>query len=406
MKYKSVFDYSLKGKTIFFRADLNSSVVEGRVVISSRLREHSKAIYALSEEGAKIVVMSHQGRSKEPDQFIPLKRHADFIRKFVDKEVKFVKWDEDYVSAIKNMQNGEIIVLDNTRFQKDEEVEKTPEEHANDDFIKKLGPLGDIFLQDALSVSHRPHATVVGFKKYMPCVAGPTLERELKALDKLSKETKAGKLVVLGGSKLSDSISLLKGMLESGMCNEACIGGLFGELFLKAQGINFGAKEKFFADKGFDKLLPQAKEILEKHGNKLVLPVDVAVEENGKRQEIMVKSLPSNSISKDIGRETTEIFKKKIRSSKVVVFNGPMGVYEDKKFTIGTKKILEAIAFHRCFSILGGGDTERAITMFGLMPQDFSHVSLAGKALLQFLSNEPLPGLEILEKKNNNGGKN
>ena len=404
--YKSVFDYKLKGKTVFLRADLNSSVVEGRVVISSRLREHSKSIYALSEEGAKVVVLSHQGRPGE-DEFIELKRHADFVKKFTGKPVKFVKWDSDFVSAIKAMKDGEIVVLDNARFQKEEQDDKTPEEHAQDPFIKKLGPLGQLFVQDSLSVCHRPHATVVGFKKYMSCVAGPVLYKEMEALSKLDRSKKGKRLAVLGGSKLSDSVGILKGMLDSGMSDEACIGGLFGELFLKAQGKNFGAKEKFFSEKGFERMLPSAKELLKKHGDKIILPVDLGVEvpagkgngNSSKRREIKISELPSEYSPMDIGRETTEIFKKRIRASDVVVFNGPMGVYEKTKFSIGTKKILEAIAFHRCFSIIGGGDTERALTSFGLVPQDFSHVSLAGKALLQYLSAEPLPGLEILEKK-------
>ncbi len=405
MRYKTIFDEKLKGKTVFLRADLNSSVVEGRIIISSRLREHSKTIYALSEEGAKVVVLSHQGRPGE-DEFIKLKRHADFIKKFTGKSVKFVKWDADYVSEIRSMNEGSIIVLDNTRFQKEEQEDKTPQEHAQDHFIKKLGPLGQLFVQDSLSVCHRSHATVVGFKQYMSCVAGPVLAREMEALAKLDGAKKGKRLAVLGGSKLSDSVGILKGMLASGMCDSACIGGLFGELFLNAEGINFGAKEKFFAEKNFEKMLPAAKELLKKHGEKIILPVDLAVEvTNGsskpgsaKRKEIKISELPSEFSTMDIGRETTELFKKKIRESDVVVFNGPMGVYEKTKFSIGTKKILEAIAFHRCFSIIGGGDTERALTAFGLVPQDFSHVSLAGKALLQYLSADPLPGIEILEK--------
>lgn len=399
MKYKSVFDCKLDGKTVFLRTDLNSSVVEGRVVISSRLREHSKSIYALSEEGAKVVVLSHQGRPGE-DEFIELKRHSDFIKKFTGKHVKFLKWDSDIAKEIKSLKNGEIAVLDNTRFQKEEQLDKSPAEHAKDPFIKSLGPLGDLFVQDALSVCHRPHATVVGFKNYMPCVVGPVLQKELDALSKLDDTKNGSKLVVLGGSKLSDSVEILNGMLDRKMCDFACIGGLFGELFLKAQGINFGAKEKFFKEKELEKLLPAAKEILKKHPGKLILPLDIAVDAgNGsKRKELKVSEFPSENNTMDIGRETTELFKKKIRSSTVVVFNGPMGVYEKPKFAIGTKKILEAIAFHRCFSIIGGGDTERALTSFGLVPQDFSHVSLAGKALLQYLSTKPLPGLEILEK--------
>ncbi|VVB99820.1 Phosphoglycerate kinase [uncultured archaeon] len=416
LAYKSMFDCKLKDKTVFLRVDINSSVVEGRVVISSRIREHAKTIYALSEEGAKVVVLSHQGRPGE-EEFIGLKRHADHIKKFIGRPVRFVKWDEDYVSIIKAMKDGEVVLMDNTRFQKEEQEDKTPEEHAKDDFIMKLAPLGQLFVQDALSVCHRPHATVVGFRPSMECVAGPVLKKELDALEKLEKIPK-GKLVVLGGAKLSDSVSILRGMLDSGMCNKACIGGLFGELFLKAKGVDFGAKEKLFAEKKFDKMLPDAKRILEKYPSRIILPVDLAVavqngngDSNGaakfnaacppkaKRKEIKVQELPCQFITMDIGTETTEIFKKEIRASEVVVFNGPMGVYEQPKFSIGTKKILEAIAFHRCFSIIGGGDTERALTSFGLVPQDFGHVSLAGKALLQYLSAEPLPGLKILEKK-------
>src|SRR3989344_794623 len=197
MHYKSAFDFPLKGKTVFVRADLNSSVVEGRVVISSRLREHSKTAYALSEEGARVVMLSHQGRPGE-EEFIELKRHADHIRKFIGKPLKFVRWNEDYVSAIKSMKDGDVILLDNTRFQKEEQEDKTAEEHSKDPFIKNLGPLGQLFVQDSLSVCHRPHASVVGFKPYMPCVAGPVLYRELEALAKLGGKTRNGKLVVLG----------------------------------------------------------------------------------------------------------------------------------------------------------------------------------------------------------------
>ncbi|MCR4368671.1 MAG: phosphoglycerate kinase [archaeon] len=398
MKYKSAFDFDLKGKTVFLRADLNSSVVEGRVVISSRLREHSKTIYALSEEGAKVVVLSHQGRPGE-EEFIGLKRHADHIRKFIDKPLKFVKWEDDYVSEIKAMKDGEVIVLDNARFQKEEQEKKTPEEHAEDGFIKKLGVLGDLFVQDALSVCHRGHATVVGFKKYMPCAVGPVLEKEIDALEKLEEQGNGSKLLVLGGAKLSDSVKLLSGMLENGMTNKVCVGGLFGELFLKAKGVDFGAKEEFFAKNEFADLVPEAKKLLEKYGDKIILPSDLGLEKNGKRAEEQVKNLPSKNTPMDIGIQTTEEFKRIVRESSLVVFNGPMGVYEKPQFAIGTKKVLEAIAFHRCFSIIGGGDTERALTSFGLLPQDFSHVSLAGKALLQYLSGIPLPGLEVLEKR-------
>ncbi|MDO8634412.1 MAG: phosphoglycerate kinase, partial [archaeon] len=239
--------------------------------------------------------------------------------------------------------------------------------------------------------------TVTGFVK-LPRFAGPVLERELVALEKLDNKNEP-KLLILGGAKPEDSISILGSMLEKGYCNEVCLGGLFGEMFLAAKGTKFGKKDKFLQEKGYAKVEGEIKKILSKHRDKIILPVDLAASNDGNdRKEIRVNELPTDMDIMDIGRETTEMFKKKIRSSKIVVYNGPMGVYENPIFSIGTKKILETIAFGRTFSILGGGDTERAIFALGLLPQDFSHLSLAGKALLEYLAGEKLPGLEILKQ--------
>lgn len=381
---------------MLLRTDLNSNVVEGRVVVSSRLREHAKTIYSLSEEGAKVVIMSHQGRKGDPD-YISLKRHADFIKKFVDKPVNFVTWEEDFIGAIRQMKEGDICMLENTRFLEIETQEKlTPQEFSQQHPIKELSSVADCFVQNALSVAHRNHATVTGFVK-LPRFAGPVLERELVALEKLNNKNEP-KLLILGGAKPEDSISILESMLENGYCNEVCLGGLFGEMFLRAQGIKFGKKDKMLDEKGYAKIETEIKKILSKHKNKITLPVDLAASNGGNhRAEIRVSELPIDMDIMDIGRETTEIFKRKIRNSKIIVYNGPMGVYEKPSFSIGTKKILETIAFGRSFSILGGGDTERAIFALGLLPQDFSHLSLAGKALLEYLAGEKLPGLEILK---------
>ena len=394
--YPYVDQVDVRGKTILIRVDINSSVVEGRVIVSSRLREHSNSVQALAQRGAKVVVLSHQGREGDED-FISLQRHANLIRKLIQREVSFASWDEDYASVIRKLKDGDILVLDNTRFQKEESVDKTPEEHSKAKFVQELAGLADCFVQDALSICHRSHATVVGFCPLLPSYIGPALKKELDALQRLT-DIHDKKLCVLGGAKPGDSIKLLKKMLEEGKAGEACIGGLFGELFLKAQGIAFGAKDKFFEEKGFLALLPQIKGVLNKFGDKLVLPVDLAVEKDGKRAELKVSDLPTECMTYDIGRETTELFKSKIKQASLAVFNGPLGMYEHLEFTIGTKKVLEALAFNKhCFSILGGGDTERALQVLGLLHEDFSHVSLAGKALLQYLSGDQLPGLEALK---------
>jgi len=397
LDYRPIFDVPLKGKTILLRTDLNSNVVEGRVVVSSRIREHAKTVYSLAEEGARIVVLSHQGRKGDPD-FISLKRHADFIKKFVDKSVKFVTWEQDFVNAIKRMKDGDIIVLENTRFLDIETNEKlSPQEFSKQFPIKELSQVADYFVQNALSICHRNQATVVGFTS-LPSFAGPVLERELIALSKLNNKNEP-KLLILGGAKPSDSLHVLDSMIEQNFCNEVCLGGLFGEMFLRASGKPLGKKDKFLDSKGYLEFESEIKKILSKHKSKIILPVDLAAANgSNKRKEIAVKDLPTDLDIMDIGRETTELFKKKIRESKIVVFNGPLGVYEKPSFSIGTKKILETIAFGRTFSILGGGDTERAVFSLGLLPQDFSHLSLSGKALLEYLAGEKLPGLEILKQ--------
>ncbi len=395
LEFKSIFDVPLKGKTVLLRVDINSSVVEGRVVVSSRLREHAKTIYSLSEEGAKVVVLSHQGRKGEAD-FISLKRHADFLKKFLDKEVRFAAWEEDFVSEIESMKDGDVLVLENTRFLGIETMEeKSPKEFEKETPIKELLEVGDYFVQNALSVCHRNHATVVGFSS-LPSFVGPVLEKELIALKKLDiKEDK--KLLILGGGKPLDSIMVLYSMLEKKFCDTVCLGGLFGEMFLRANGTRLGKKEAYLDKKGYLEMEPKIKEILKKFGDRIMLPIDLGAKEDDGRKEIRVLDLPTEMDLLDIGVETTELFKKKIRESKTVVFNGPLGVYEEKSFSLGTKKILETIAFGRCFSIVGGGDTEKAIFAIGLLPQDFSHLSLAGKALLEYLAGEKLPGLEALK---------
>jgi phosphoglycerate kinase len=395
-KIKSLYSIKIKGKTVFLRCDLNSSIIAERVALSSRIREHAKTIYFLSEEETKTVILSHQGRKGRND-FVDLHRHAKLIKKLIDKPVKFIKWNEDYIKAINEMNNGEIILLDNTRFLKEEEQETTPQNHSQNGFIKKLAKINNsIFVQDSLSVCHRSHASVIGLACCMPAFVGPVLQRDLDALEKIN-EIKDSKTMILGGAKIKDSIKIIDKCLTKKYTDKILLGGLLGEVFLKAKGIKFGAKDKFLEEKKFTEFVPSAKKLLEKFNEKIILPIDLGAE-NGKRTEIKVKNLPTELMIYDIGWETIEKYKKIIKKSKLTVFNGPMGMFERNGFALGTKKILESIAFSRTYSIVGGGDTEKAIMNFGLMPQDFNQLSLAGKALLSYLAGETLPGLEILKK--------
>ncbi|MDD5148484.1 MAG: phosphoglycerate kinase [Candidatus ainarchaeum sp.] len=396
MAYKFISPQAVKGKTLAVRLDLNSPVEKGKIVVSARLREHAKTVAGLSKKGARLALLSHQGRKGDGD-FIPLEQHAKALAGISGKKISFCGWQEDFVSAIKNLKDGEAVLLDNTRFQEDEAVEKSPEEHAKSPWIQKIASVSDFFVEDALSVSHRPHASVVGFAPLLPCFAGPQLEKELDALEKFGSAEPKKRLFILGGAKIGDSLKMIGFLLQNNRAEKILLGGLLGELFLKAGGLSLGERDAFFSEKGLDKLVPEAAEAMQKFPGKIFPPLDVALDEKGKRREIPAVKLPSESMIMDIGKKTISSMKKHIEDADFFVFNGPLGVFEKKQFAEGTKEIFSEFKKTKKTGILGGGDTETAIQALGFSMHDFYHVSLAGKALLECLSGETLPGLEILK---------
>ena len=395
MPINFISQQDVKGKTLLLRCDLNSNVINGKIAVSARLREHAQTIKQLAVAGAKLVVLAHQGRKGDAD-FISLQQHSAALEKLVGKKIKFFGWNSNYVAEIGLLKESEIVLMENTRFLDAESEEKSPEEHAQTDFVKKLASVSDYFVQDALSVCHRSQASVVGFSTLLPCFAGQVLEKELLALQKIA-EVKEKRLLVLGGAKPKESIEVLESMLGQGKIDEALLGGLLAELFWCCQGIKFGAKEKFFEEKKLLGLLPNCSKIFEAFSEKILLPIDFALDCNGKKKNLLVEQLPSEYSTADIGEKTILAFCKKVSGASVIIFNGPMGVYEKKYFAIGTKKVLQAISKSKAFSILGGGDTETALGQLGFKQEQFSHVSLAGKALLEFLAGKELPGLAALE---------
>ncbi len=377
------------------RLGLDSSFENGKVVVSERLRAHAKTVALLCKKGARLALLAHQGQKGNED-FFSLEQHAKELAKLSKTKVFFCPWQSDFVAAIKNLKNGQALLLDNTRFHDDEAIEKTPEEHSKSPWIKAIALVSDFFVEDALNVCHRGHASVLGFGPLLPSFAGPALEKEMKALEKFETRKK-NKLFILGGAKIEDSVKMIGFLLENKKADAICIGGLLGELFLKAKGISLGAKDDFFSEKGFDNLVPKARKILNVFSSKIFLPLDVAVEENGKRKELAIGQLPNPNPISDIGPKTIDAMKMQIAKADFFVFNGPLGVFEKKGFEFGTKKIFAAFKKSKKPGILGGGDTEMALQKLGFSIKDFYHVSLAGKALLEYFSGKQLPGLEILK---------
>lgn len=396
-EYKFLKKEVVGGKTIVVRVDLNSNVEEGELFESARFRRHAEALKGLALKGAKVVVLAHQGR-KGGEGCISLQQHAELLSALVEKEVKLLKWDSDYAAVIAAMQQGDIVLMENVRFHDNEEQDFSAEDAGKIEWVRKIASVSQLFVQDALSVCHRAQPSVIGFTALLPSFVGPVLETELNALKHFDSGEKPC-VFVLGGAKLKESISMIKELFGKQKADRVCAGGLLGELFLKAKGVALGEKDAFFAEKGFNELVEPAKEVLSFYGDKILLPVDVAImDDSDEREEVSVSELPKDNTICDIGPETVAEFKDAIKDAKLIVANGPMGIFEKIDFEVGTKRVFSAISRSRAFSIIGGGDTETALEQMDFSEKDFSHVSLAGKALLQYLSGKEMPGLLALKK--------
>ncbi|MEM5834611.1 MAG: phosphoglycerate kinase [Candidatus Aenigmatarchaeota archaeon] len=403
MEFLTLDEAKVANKTVLLRVDINVpyDLEKKQIEDSERIREHAKTIRELSDKKAKVVILAHQGRKGDPD-FIHLNQHAKLLSKYVGKEVQFVDdiIGEKAVKRIKSLKPGEVLLLDNVRFLDEETEEKSPKEHAKSNLVKKLSRLADIFVNDAFSASHRSHASIVGFTEVLPSYAGRVMEKELKseerALDPLGTN-----VFVLGGAKPDDCLNIIDYMFKNkpGSIEKVLTCGTVGEIFLAAKGYDLGKETKeFFAKKGFDKLIEQAKGLLQNYELEIELPVDVAFEENGTRKEIRVENLPVEKLLQDIGSETAKKYSEIIKKARTVVVKGPAGVYEKQGFEVGTKLILEAIANSKAFSLIGGGDTLVAIEKLGIDKNKFSYISLGGGALITSLSGKGMPGVEALIK--------
>jgi len=376
---KTLNDFNFKGKRVLLRADLNSNVVDGKVLMSERIRRSVRSVKELKRKGARVVVIAHQGQPGKSG-FLSLKKHAKLLRKFV--KVRFVDEvvGERALKEIGKLKNGEVLLLENVRFEKDEfNVGKGKKNE-----LYKLVDLFDIYVNDAFSVCHREHFSIVGFPKYLKSCAGRLLEEEIKVLKKINiKEC----LHVLGGAKPRDYLVLLKG-------NKVLACGLFGQSCLVARGKDLGAQNKY---------LRKEADVDEKFLRKLKLklknvetPVDFAVRVKGSRRELKLDEFPSKFEIFDIGSETIEKYVEEIKKAKFIYMKGPVGYFSYRSFDKGTNALLRAVAESRAFSLIGGGHLSDAVFESGINRKKFGHVSLSGGALLKYIGGGRLVGLERL----------
>ncbi|MFV9875182.1 MAG: phosphoglycerate kinase [Rickettsiales endosymbiont of Dermacentor nuttalli] len=385
----------VSNKTVIVRVDLNVPMLNGQVVDDNRLRKILPTIEYLLSRHAKIILLSHFGRPKGnvvPEMSLKflLKPLSEMLNR---KKIHFVEnyIEEDQGQFIRNMQNAEIILMENLRFY--------PGETANDDkFVKKLAKLGQIYINDSFSCSHRAHASIVGLAQALPSAAGLLLQEEIKNLQSFWKNICNPIMAIVGGAKISTKLELLYHLLEK--VNVLVIGGAMANSFLKAQDINIG--KSLYEEN----LLEEAQNIIVKArelGCELILPIDVVVANNihsGDTSKVVdILNVDDNSVIADLGPKTTNMIKEQINYAKSLVWNGPLGAFEYPPFEQATvlvaRKVIESTATGSLLSLAGGGDILAALKSGGLA-EGFSYISTGGGAFLEWLQGDNLPGIEVL----------
>ncbi|MAF36796.1 phosphoglycerate kinase [archaeon] len=396
---KTIDDYTLTGKKILVRIDLNTTLIKGKPTVSERFIAHAHTIEKLVKANAAVVLIAHQGRPKQRD-CISLKNHFKLLRnclgptnrskfKFIDDTI-----GAKAIDAICHVRPREMILLENVRFVNDETKYKQGQKNK---LVETLAPLFDYYVNDSFSNSHREHASMVGFAKQLTSIAGPVLLCEYNVLCRvLSKEMPRPYYMVLGGAKLDETISLAEEVLENECVDKILTAGLFGELCMIAKGAPIKLKNLLYKGKSPLTYLPRVKRLLKQHRSKIVTPVDAAFKKSEKRIEIRINALPANGRFLDIGMRTIALYTKLLNHATTVFFKGPLGVTEQPCFQKGTRNIYKVIA-QRPKSIGGGGDTLSAISRLRIRSSRFSYLSLAGGAMEEFLVGKKLPGIQALQ---------
>ena len=391
MDKKTVRDVDVRRKRVLMRVDFNVPLKDGAVTDDRRIRAALPTIQYLLDQGAAVVLMSHLGRPKgEPKPEFRLDPVADRLSELLERPV--TKLDdcvgEDVENAVKAMQPGDVILLENTRF-------KSGETKNDPALAEGLARLGDLYVNDAFGTAHRAHASTAGVAQHLPAVGGFLMEKELNYLGRALADPERPFLAVLGGAKISDKIGVIQSLLAQ--VDSLLIGGGMANTFFKAQGFNVG--DSLVEDEAVD----TARELLESAGDRLVLPVDCVIadrfEPDAESKVVPVDQVPDGWRILDIGPASVAHFSNRLAAARTVVWNGPMGVFEFPKFAEGTLAIARALAgLEDATTIIGGGDSAAAVEDSGLADK-MSHISTGGGASLEFLEGKELPGVAALMDK-------
>ena len=398
MQIGTIRELGCSGKTVLLRLDLNSPIdpTSNLILDDKRFREHLPTIRALSD--SRVVIVTHQSRPGKKD-FTTLEAHAEKLEQLLGKPVKYVDsiFGRHAREAVHAMKPGEVLMLENVRFNAEENLTLKPEEAKKTHLVKKLSSMADFFVNDAFGTAHRSQPTVVGLPLAMRSAAGLLMEKEVSTLSKVFSGAPRPVCMVLGGTKVDDSIDVARHVLENGIADKVIVIGVVANIFLIAAGYDIGKPStQLIAQLKYQPEVENAKEILALFRDRVIMPESVAVRQNNRRVEYPVDRIPDDTPVLDLGMDSLESMVQALKKSGTVVFNGPAGVFEDVDFATGTYEMLKA-ASQVEFSVVGGGHTAVVIEKMGL-EHDFTHISTGGGACIEFLTGKKLPAVDALEQ--------
>ncbi len=389
------------GRRLLVRLDLNTAVENGDVRENRRFAGHAETLARLVDDGHAVAVLAHQGRPGRPD-FASLAGHADLLADHLDCPVGFVAdtHGDEALTAVRGLAAGEVLLLENVRMTDDELADRTPAEHAESALVRDLAPAVDAYVNDAYSAAHRAQASLVGFPAVLPSYAGPVMTAEYEANGAIARREFDGPVTMaLGGAKAADVVRAIDALADR--VDRFLLGGVVGELALRARGhpVGHDAAGTDLFDAAWAETGAELERVLDAYGDQVSTPADLAYADGSRRAEVAVDAVEEKTVAyQDVGTETLMTYAPVVRDSAAVFVKGALGVFEDDRFSVGTVGLLEAVADADCFSVVGGGDTSRAVDMYDLDPDDFDHLSVAGGAYLRTLTGDRLPAVAALER--------
>ena len=392
---KSIKDFDLDNKKVIIRVDFNVPIKDGNITDDNRIKESLKTIQYAIDNNAKVILMSHLGRVKEEQDLEKntLEPVALRLSELLDKDIVFVDMTrgKELEDAINEMKPKDVLLIQNTRY---EDLDGKKESKNDLELGAYWASLGDIYINDAFGTAHRAHASNVGIASHLPNGIGFLIEKELENLLPAINEPERPLTVILGGSKVSDKIGVIENLVK--IADHILIGGGMAFTFLKASGLPIG---KSLLD---EENIEFCKKILKEHEDKIVLPIDVvcskSIEKPTDVRECFISDIKDDEIGLDIGNQSVKLFKQHINDSKTIIWNGPVGMFEEEAYEKGTKEICKALTESGAKTIVGGGDSASAAINFGYKDK-FSHISTGGGASLELLEGKVLPGIDIINEK-------